>query len=98
MKFYNNKKNTLFSGSSFEQPPTWTTMDQKENVAVVTLLQNSPEYQDVQKDFIQSTGVSYTIVKVLYFKSFLYHSELFSFIIFLKVLMRNKYIDNHLVH
>lgn len=57
-------------------------MDQKENVAVVTLLQNSPEYQDVQGDFIQSTGLSHKIVKVLYFKSNLYHSEVFSFIIF----------------
>lgn len=76
-KYY--KKNS-FSGSSFEQPPTWTTMAQNENVAVVTLLPNSLEFQDVQTDFIQSTGTTYTIVKVLYFDRNMYHSELFSFI------------------
>lgn len=80
MKCYNYKKKPLFSGSSFEQPPTWTTMAQNENVAVVTLLPNSPEFQNVQKDFIQSTGKTYTIVKVLYFERNTYHCELFLFL------------------
>lgn len=39
-------------------------MDSKENVSVVTLLQNTQEYQDVQNDFIQSTG--HAIVRVVY--------------------------------
>lgn len=55
-------RKSKIDGSSFEIPPTWTSMDSKENVSVVTLLQNSQEYQDVQNDFVQSTGQ--TIVKI----------------------------------
>lgn len=55
-------RKSKIDGSSFELPPTWTLMDSKENVSVVTLLQNSQEYQDVQNDFVQSTG--HTIVKI----------------------------------
>lgn len=54
----------IFVGSAFEAPPTWSSMDSKENISVVTLLQNSQEFTDVQNDFIQSTGKSYTVVKV----------------------------------
>lgn len=54
----------LHLGSSSEQPSTWTNMD-KENVAVVTLLQNSQEYQDVLNDFVQSAGQR-NIVKVYF--------------------------------
>lgn len=40
-------------------------MDPNENLSVVTLQQHTQEYQDVQKDFVQSTG--HTIVKVVIF-------------------------------
>lgn len=55
----------FFEGSAFELPTTWTNMDSKENIAVVTLLTSSQEFTDVQNDFIQSTGSSYTVVKVI---------------------------------
>lgn len=37
----------------------------KEHVAIVTLLENSQEYQDVLHDFVQSSG-RHTIVKVYF--------------------------------
>lgn len=40
-------------------------MDPKDNISVVTLLQNSQEYTAVQDDFLKSTGSSFKVVKVL---------------------------------
>ncbi|XP_062611964.1 protein mono-ADP-ribosyltransferase PARP14-like [Saccostrea cucullata] len=56
------RKNKI-SGSNFEQPVTWTTMGDKENVAVVTLQPSSKEYKDVVKDF-QSQAGAVNIIKV----------------------------------
>lgn len=64
----------LYVGYFFKQPSTWTKMD-KENLAIVTLLENSQEYQDVLHDFVQSAGF-HTIVKV-YFFFLISHSVLF---------------------
>lgn len=51
-----------------------------ENVTVVTLIQNSQEYQDLLKDFVKNVGQLFRVVKV-YFVLFM----IFSFVIFLRL-------------
>lgn len=51
-------------GAAFELPTSWANMDEKENIKVVLLKQNDPDYKKIEKSFKLGTGSKYRIVQV----------------------------------
>ncbi|CAG2246296.1 PARP10_14_15 [Mytilus edulis] len=52
------------TGAAFELPTSWANMDEKENIKVVLLQQNDPDYRKTEKSFKLGTGGKYRIVQI----------------------------------
>lgn len=62
--------NFVLPGASFTIPKHWQKMDEKENLKIVTLNQQDPEYQKVLSEFTKTLGRTPNVVKVSTFKTF----------------------------
>lgn len=54
----------FLKGAAFDLPTSWANMDEKENIKVVLLQKNDPDYKTMEKSFNLGTGSKFRIVQV----------------------------------